>query len=160
MIVILGSSKWTPISTNDSHTIADDSLWGLEWTFGTNLLHRQWDKPGESRMKIPSVDLRAFYFQRAAPSFSRESKLVESISDWDEVKYGMKWNPLKRSCLRNGVVWGSSLIYSPFFVMPQYQCPHCWLETWMNGNPSGSVVVMVIISTWVDRKHFLFLYFI
>ncbi len=28
-------------------------------------------------------------------------------------KYGMKWNPLKWSCLRNGVVWGSSLMHSP-----------------------------------------------
>ncbi len=51
-----------------------------------------------------------------------KEKLEENGNmSWPEIegllpKYGMKWHPLKCSCLRNGVVWGSSLMHSPLFV--------------------------------------------
>ncbi len=79
-------------------------------------------------------------------SFERKSKENELCPDQNKRVFfpNMAWSEiywsesLKCSCLRNAVVWGSSLMHSPFFVMPQSQCPHRWLETWMNGNPSGS----------------------
>jgi hypothetical protein len=42
---------------------------------------------------------------------------------WHEVKSIEVRQTLKCSCLRNGVVWGSSLMHSSLFVMPQSQCP-------------------------------------
>jgi hypothetical protein len=81
MIVILGSSKWPSITFKDSHTIVDDCVspyLGL-WVKSTtdNVQARRVEN------EDPLVDLRAFYFQKAVPSLSTGSKLIESISDWD-----------------------------------------------------------------------------
>ena len=84
MILILGSSKWPPISFNDSRTIADDSLWGLEWTFGTNLLRRQCTSPNSREWRSPPSTWEYSIFQKAAPLILKRIKV-------NRVHYRLRW---------------------------------------------------------------------
>ena len=80
-IVILGSSKWPPITFNASHTIAM-----ILYEDSSDLRAQSTTGNGQARSleNVDPLDLRSFYFQKAVPSLSRE-QLVESIPDWDMV---------------------------------------------------------------------------
>ncbi len=86
MIVILGSSEWLPITFNDSHTIADDSLWGLEWPL------EQISTDNVQARRVENEDPPSTWelsiFQKAVPLKVKRIEVNRvHIPDWDDGEF-------------------------------------------------------------------------
>ncbi len=83
-VVLVKGSKWDVTNT------MKDQLDVVSHEMCSEFYHRQCTSPESREWRSPPSTWEHSIFKKAAPpSFSRESKLIESISDWDMGKLFM-----------------------------------------------------------------------